>query len=68
MKTNITPRMLSIRQTATLGILPEHALRQMEREGRLPSMKIGNKVLVNVDRLIEQLNALSGIENSEEAT
>lgn len=58
MKFNTAPRMMTIRQTAKLGILPENALRVMEREGTLPAMKAGNKTIINVDRLIEQLNQL----------
>lgn len=63
MKSNTTPRMMTIRQTAATGVLPENTLRQMAREGRLPCMKTGNKVLINVDRLIDQLNQLGENEN-----
>lgn len=55
---NKIPRMMTIRQTAATGILPENTLRQMAKEGRLPCMKTGNKVLINVDKLIEELNKL----------
>lgn len=55
--TTITvPRMMSIRETARTGILPENALRAMLREGRLPGVYCGVKYLVNFDRLIEVLN------------
>ncbi len=54
------PRMRTIRETASLGILPEYALRQMAKAGTLPCIYCGKKALVNVDRLIEMLNALGG--------
>lgn len=55
--TTITvPRMLTIRQTAATGILPENALRAMLRKGTLPGCHCGVKYMVNFDRLIEQLN------------
>ncbi len=62
------PKMKTIRQTAAMGILTEHALRQMAREGRLPSMQVGKKTLINVDKLIDQLNNLGqsdGVEETE---
>ena len=54
------PKMLTIREVAALGILPEHALRVMAKRGELPCIYAGNKCLVNVDTLISQLNALGG--------
>lgn len=55
--TTITvPRMLTIRQTAATGILPENALRAMQRKGELPGCHCGVKYMVNLDRLIEMLN------------
>lgn len=52
------PHFCSIRETARMGILTEYALRIMERQGKLPCVYSGRKCLVNVDRLIEQLNDL----------
>lgn len=52
------PRMMTIRQVASTGLLPEHALRIMHKAGRLPAITIGNKALINYDRLCEQLNNL----------
>ena len=54
------PRMRTIREVAKMGILPEHCLRQMEKQGKLPCLYAGNKCLINVDLLIEQLNSLGG--------
>lgn len=50
------PTMKTIRQTAALGILSEHLLRIMLKQGRLPGVYSGNRFLVNVDALVSQLN------------
>ena len=46
---------MTIRQTAATGILPENALRVMAKQGKLPSINAGRKVLINYDRLVEML-------------
>lgn len=61
---------MSIRETAATGILSEYALRLMEKQGRLPCIKVGVKCLINYPQLIEQLNAeskraISGGENAQ---
>lgn len=59
-ETITAPRMLTIRQVAATGLLPEHALRLMAKAGQLPAITVGStrKVLINFDKLCEQLNAL----------
>ena len=52
------PKMMSIREIAATGLLPEHALRTMLREGKLPVIYIGRKALVNYDKLCQQLHNL----------
>ena len=54
------PKMLTIRQVAATGLLPEHALRLMAKAGQLPSITVGEtkKILINYDRLVEQLQQL----------
>ena len=49
---------LTIRQTAARGVLPEHALRTLSKQGKLPQIKINSKVLINFPKLIEQLQNL----------
>jgi len=51
------PRMLTIRQIAATGLLPEHALRLMAKAGQLPAITVGEtrKILVNYDKLLAQL-------------
>lgn len=56
------PKMLTIRQVAATGLLPETALRRLAAEGRLPCIYVGRKALVNFDALIEQLNGLGATE------
>ena len=51
------PTMKTIRQTAALGIITEHYLRLMLKQGRLPGVYSGNRFLVNVDALTRQLNS-----------
>lgn len=47
--------MMSIREIAATGIIPEHALRVLVREKRIPFVKVGAKVLINFDTLSELL-------------
>ena len=61
---NNIPKMLTIRQIAKTGLLPEHALRQMSRQRKLPAIYCGTKCLVNYDLLVKQLNSL-GSENND---
>lgn len=46
----------TIRQVASMGVLPEHCLRRLSKEGILPSIKTGNRVLINLDQLLRQLD------------
>lgn len=52
------PRMMTVREVAAMGILPEHALRTLLKSGKLPVVYIGKKALINYDKLCEQLHAL----------
>jgi len=49
----------TIRQTAALGIMSEHYIRLLVAEGRCPGIRTGNRFLVNVEALAEQLDAES---------
>lgn len=53
------PEFKTIRQTAAMGLLPEHRLRQMQKQNRLPGIFSGNRFLVNTKALAEQLEAES---------
>ena len=54
------PQFLTIRQTAKTGILPEHLLRRLEKQGKLPCIYGGKKCLINFSKLVEQLNNPAG--------
>ncbi len=53
------PQFKTIRQTAATGIMTEHYLRLLVAQGRCPGIYSGNRFLVNVDALAEQLDAES---------
>lgn len=49
----------TIRKTAATGIVPESFLRSLVAQGKCPGIYSGNRFLVNVDALLEQLDAES---------
>ncbi len=53
------PKMLTIREIARTGLLPEHALRLLLKAGKLPAIYVGKKALINYERLCEQLSTLN---------
>ena len=55
---SITPTMMTIREIAKTGLLSEHALRLLLKEGKLPAIYVGNKALINYDKFCEQLHNL----------
>lgn len=59
MNTNTTPRpqMLTIRETARTGILPETALRTLVKQNKIPGIYVGTKFLVNYGKLCELLDS-----------
>lgn len=52
------PRMMTIREVAATGLLSEYTLRMMCKRGELPCIKVGNRVLINFEKLVEKLNSL----------
>lgn len=59
------PTMLTIREIAKTGILPEHALRLLLKAGKLPAIFVGKKAYINYEKLCEQLSELDGSEKPE---
>ena len=57
-ETTKPPRMMTVREIAKLGIMPEHALRIMLKAGQLPAIFVGKKALVNYDKLCDLLRNL----------
>lgn len=49
----------TIRQTAATGLITEYFLRQLVARGECPGIRSGNRFLVNVPALAEQLDAQS---------
>lgn len=49
------PRLLSIRETASTGIMPEYSLRALVKMGKVPGVDVGGKYLVNYDALCAML-------------
>lgn len=45
----------TIRQVAAMGILPDHRLRIMVKEGKCPGIIMGNRFLINVTLLNKML-------------
>ena len=59
------PTMLTVRETAKTGILPEHALRLLLKAGKLPAIFVGKKAYINYEKLCDQLCQLDGSEKPE---
>ena len=55
---NQTPRLMTVRQVAQTGILPEHALRTLLRSGKITAVYVGRKAFINYDTLCQQLSRL----------
>lgn len=57
------PVMKTIRQVASTGILPEHAIRQLVKDKKIAFITVGkNRVLVNFTALCEQLQKPDSVE------
>lgn len=52
------PRMMTVREVARTGLLSENALRSMLKAGKLPAIYVGNRALINYDKLCEELGRL----------
>ena len=49
----------TIRQAAAMGLMTEHYLRLLVAQGKCPGIYSGNRFLVNLEALAEQLDAES---------
>ena len=56
--TSRLPQMMTVRQVAATGILPESAIRNMLREKKLPAVYSGKKAFINFDLMCQQLSNL----------
>jgi excisionase family DNA binding protein len=51
------PTMLTVREVARTGILPEHAIRLLLKDGKLPAIFVGKKAFINFEKLLELLES-----------
>jgi hypothetical protein len=56
----VKPEMLTIRQAALRGILPERALRRLVALGKIPVVHSGRTMYLNYNRLLEDLRSGAG--------
>lgn len=55
------PSMMTVRQVAGTGILPENAIRVLLRQGKISAVYSGRTAYVNFGKLVEFLNNLEPI-------
>ena len=55
------PRLMTIRQVAATGILPEAALRRMVKEGTIEACYSGTKAFINFDNLCIMLSRIGKV-------
>lgn len=51
--------MMTVRQIAKTGLLPENAIRVMLKNGQIKAVYSGRKALINFDNLCEYLKTLT---------
>ncbi len=49
------PKMMTVRQIAATGLLPECAIRSLLKQGKLPAVYSGKKAFINFDTMCEML-------------
>lgn len=52
------PTLMTVRQVARTGILPEHALRSLLKSKRITAVYVGKKAYINYDTLCQKLRRL----------
>jgi len=52
------PTLMTVRQIARTGILPEHALRSLLKSRKITAVYVGKKAYINYDTLCQQLSRL----------
>lgn len=53
------PKMMTVREIAQTGLLPENTIRVMLRNGQIQAVYSGKKALINFDNLCEYLRTLT---------
>ncbi len=54
-----TVTMMTVKKLAETGLLTEHAIRLMLKQGKLPVLYIGKKALINYEKTVEMLQNLT---------
>ena len=62
MNTNSIPRLMTIPEIAKTGLLPEHALRVMVKNGDSPAVYSGAKAFINFDNLVAKLAQMGNVD------
>ena len=57
---NTNPEMLTVRQAAQRGILPERAIRRFVSQGKIKTIKSGRTQYINFTTLVDELNSGEG--------
>lgn len=52
------PKMMTVRQVAATGILPETAIRRLLKQGKIPAVYSGTKAFINFNQLCDMLSNL----------
>ena len=55
---NNIPKMMTVREIAQTGLLPENTIRVMLRNGQIQAVYSGKKALINFDNLCAYLRTL----------
>jgi len=58
MENNAIPRLMSVKEMAKTGIMPENAIRVLLKQGKLPAIYSGKKAIINFDLMCEQFRNL----------
>ena len=53
------PKYQTVRQIARTGIISDHGLRLLLKQGKIPAFFIGSKALLDFDTVVEYLRRLS---------
>lgn len=58
MSQNNIPKMMTVKQVAATGVLPEHTIRVLLKQGKLPAVYSGTTAYINFDLMCEYLRNL----------
>lgn len=59
MSDNSVPKLMTIRQVAKTGIIPERALRRLVKQGVIKALYSGNRAFINYNSVCNVINNLT---------